>query len=170
MGSGTVLVESARLGLPAHGYEVNPAAYLLGRVYQLCNVTLAERRELLDETERVLAQKRPAVFELPLFSIIARETPPPGNGYEWIKEVHDERVRILIEALIVLLDAAVTGDDAYATKWSAIREIVVSLPFTKTPVLPSLGDARCLPLREGTIDFVLSSPPYINVFNYHHFS
>jgi hypothetical protein len=31
-----------------------------------------------------------------------------------------------------------------------------------------LGDARSLLLPDAAIDFVLSSPPYINVFNYHH--
>jgi hypothetical protein len=29
------------------------------------------------------------------------------------------------------------------------------------------GDARKLPLTNSTIDFVLTSPPYVNVFNYH---
>jgi hypothetical protein len=62
MGSGTVLVEAARLGLPAHGCEVNPAAYLLGRVYELCNLTVHERRELLHNAEVILTRVRPAAF------------------------------------------------------------------------------------------------------------
>src|SRR5579884_4266749 len=28
-------------------------------------------------------------------------------------------------------------------------------------------DARSLPLRDDEVDFVITSPPYINVFNYH---
>src|SRR5258706_6216575 len=51
MGSGTVLVESALLGFPAHGYEVNPAAYLLARIYELCNLAVQERLEVLDKAE-----------------------------------------------------------------------------------------------------------------------
>jgi hypothetical protein len=75
---------------------------------------------------------------------------------------------MLLEALVVLLDEDSAPDHSYASKWSAIREIVAGLPFSRSPVNPSLGDARALRLPDGAIDFVLSSPPYINVFNYHH--
>lgn len=67
MGSGTVLVESARLSFSSHGCEVNPAAYLLGRVYELCNLEPAERNGLLDKAEAILTRVRPSAFELPLF-------------------------------------------------------------------------------------------------------
>jgi hypothetical protein len=77
MGSGTVLVESARLGLPAHGYEVNPAAYLLARVYELCNAPVDERRALLNDAEAILTRTRPGAFELPLFSSDALAASPP---------------------------------------------------------------------------------------------
>jgi hypothetical protein len=168
MGSGTVLVESARLGLPAHGYEVNPAAYLLARVYELCCLTAAARRELLDKAETVLTGARPAAFELPLFPTGPTEAPLPGNDSDWVRATPDPRVRMLLEALVVLLDEDSAPDESYASKWSAIREIVAGLPFSSTPVHPALGDARALRIADGAIDFVLSSPPYINVFNYHH--
>lgn len=168
MGRGTVLVESARLGLPVHGFEVNPAAYLLGRVYELCALTTAERRELLENTEKVLTQARPAAFEPPLFRSGSTEASLPSIRSDWMRATPDARVRMLFEALVVLLDENSAPDDLYATKWSVIREIVASLPFTRSPVHASLGDARALPLPDGAADFVLSSPPYINVFNYHH--
>jgi len=168
MGSGTVLVEAARLGFPVHGYEVNPAAFLLGRVYELCNLAAAERRDLLDEAEAILTRARPAAFELPLFRREADAVSLPDNGSDWVRASSDPRVRILLEALVVLLDGDAAGDNEFANTWSTIREIVVSLPFTKTPVRALLGDARSLSLPDGAIDFVLSSPPYINVFNYHH--
>ncbi len=168
MGSGTVLVESARLGLPVHGYEVNQAAYLLGRVYELCTVTASERRQLVEKAETVLTRARPAAFELPLFRTGPTEGPLPCIGSDWVRAAPDPRVRMLLEALVVLLDEDSAPDHSYASKWSAIREIVAGLPFSGSPVHPSLGDARALRLPDGAIDFVLSSPPYINVFNYHH--
>lgn len=168
MGSGTVLVESARLGLPAHGYEVNPAAYLLGRVYELCNLTVHERRELLDNAEAILTRVCPTAFELPLFRTAGGVASLPSNGSAWISSTPDPRVRMLLEALVILVDEDAAPDDAYTSKWSTIRDIVAGLPFTETPVRPSLGDARSLLLPDATIEFVLSSPPYINVFNYHH--
>ena len=168
MGSGTVLVEAARLGFPVHGYEVNPAAFLLGRVYEFCNLAAAERCALLDEAEAILTRARPAAFELPLFRSDAAGVSLPANSSDWVRASSNAGVRILLEALVVLLDGHGAGDSEFATTWSTIRDIVVRLPFTKTPVRALLGDARSLSLPEGAIDFVLSSPPYINVFNYHH--
>lgn len=168
MGSGTVLVEAARLGLTAHGYEVNPAAYLLARVYELCLLTPAERRRLLDGAETVLAHTRPAAFELPLFRTRATPLHYSESGSDLVRASPDPQIQMLLDALVVLANEDSAPDHSYASKWSLIREIVTHLPFSATPVHPTLGDARALRLGDGVIDFVLSSPPYINVFNYHH--
>ncbi|MBI1748193.1 MAG: hypothetical protein HYR55_16645 [Acidobacteria bacterium] len=168
MGSGTVLVEAARLGLAAYGYEVNPAAYLLGRVYELCIFTEAERRALLDSAETVLIRARPSAFELPLFRLETTGAPRAGNDSKWIPETLDPRARMLLEALVVLLDDDSAADASFTSKWSIIRTVVAGLPYSTHAVDASLGDARALSLPDDSIDFVLTSPPYINVFNYHH--
>jgi hypothetical protein len=168
MGSGTVLVESARLGCPAYGLEVNPAAYLLGRVYELCNTSAPERRALLDEAEAILMRMRPATFDLPLFPSMGGEAVPLSDCLEWVTEITDQRVRILLEALVVLLDGDVDSSQLWMSKWAVVRDIVLGLPYTANPIRALFGDARHLPLPNASIDFVLSSPPYINVFNYHH--
>jgi hypothetical protein len=167
MGSGTVLIESARLGFAAYGYEVNPAAYLLGRVYELCTLTETERRELLERFETVLTRARPSAFELPLFRIERQEAPLASAHSEWTRAASHPRVQMLLEALVVLLDD-LDDDASYASKWSTIRAVVADLPYSTSPVHASLGDARALSLPADSIDFVLCSPPYINVFNYHH--
>jgi len=131
-------------------------------------LTAAARRELLDKAETVLTRARPAAFELPLFRTRPTEAAPPNNNFDWVRAARDPRVRMLLEALVVLLDGDAAHDHSYASKWSAIREIALGLPFSRAPVHPSLGDARALHLPDETVDFVLSSPPYINVFNYHH--
>src|SRR6266581_2988390 len=168
MGSGTVLVESALLGLPSHGYEVNPAAYLLARIYGLCNLSVRERHEVLDSAEAILTRVRPAAFGLPLFRTTEATFPLAGSASDWTSTTSDPRVRMLLEALVVLVDEDTDRDETFAGKWSTIRDVVVGLPFTRAPVQPCLGDARSLLLPDSAIDFVLSSPPYINVFNYHH--
>lgn len=168
MGSGTVLVEAARLGLVAHGYEVNPAAYLLGRVYELCGLAQAERRVLLDRAESVLTRVRPSAFELPLFRSEPPDVPIAGRDSAWIPDSVDPRVRTLLEALVVLLDDDSADDASYASNWSTIRTVVAELPHSNRAVHASLGDARAIRLPDHSVDFVLTSPPYINVFNYHH--
>jgi len=168
MGSGTVLVEAARLGLAAHGYEVNPAAYLLARVYELCAIPKVERPALLDAAEAVLTRARPSAFELPLFRSKSTHTPVPEPAAFWISEAVDQRVRVLLEAFLVLLNDHSADDDFYASKWATVQTVVLELPYSDRRVLASLGDARALTLPDHSVDFVLTSPPYINVFNYHH--
>lgn len=168
MGSGTVLVEAAWLGLAAYGCEVNPAAFLLGRVYELCCLDQAERRALLDSAESVLIRARPSAFELPLFRARSTVAPITDGDPVWIPNDVDPRVRMLLEALVVLLDDDSADDNAYASKWATIRSVVGELPHSHRPVQAFLGDARAIHLPDRSVDFVLSSPPYINVFNYHH--
>jgi hypothetical protein len=127
MGSGTVLVESARLAYPAYGVEVNPAAYLVGRVYELCNTAGPERDVLLCEAEAVLTKMRPTAFDLPLFSTGGAGVSPRSLDHpEWIPEPTDPRVRMLLDALMVLLDEDTESDQSYVSKWAAVREIVLA--------------------------------------------
>jgi hypothetical protein len=168
MGSGTVLVEAARLGLAAHGYEINPAAYLIARVYEFCGLLEQERRALLGAAECILTQVRPSAFELPLFRSEPRRHPSTGRGPSWIPDSVDPRVRTLLEAFVVLLDDENAADDSYTRKWATVRSVVIGLPYSTHTVHASLEDARALPLPDDSVDFVLTSPPYINVFNYHH--
>src|SRR5437879_4233144 len=53
-GSGTVLYEAGRLGLPAFGAEINPAACKMGQAYRLINVALPGRRELVRRLDALL--------------------------------------------------------------------------------------------------------------------
>ncbi len=172
MGSGTVLVEAARLGLAAYGCEINPAAFLLGRVYELCRLNQTERCALLDRAESVLTCVRPSAFEPPLFaagSTTPSSLPLLDEGYPVrVPNEIDPYVRRLMEALVVLLNDNSPDDQRCADKWATIRSIVEELPDSRRPVQAFLGDARAIPLPDGSVDFVLSSPPYINVFNYHH--
>ena len=48
-GSGTSLVEAARLDLPACGGDLDPTGVALARVYRLVNLDVAGRTALLDE-------------------------------------------------------------------------------------------------------------------------
>ncbi len=50
-GSGTVLQESARLGLSATGLEINPSAYAMSKFFTFCNTSVAERNKFCDAFE-----------------------------------------------------------------------------------------------------------------------
>jgi SAM-dependent methyltransferase len=53
------------------------------------------------------------------------------------------------------------------SKLMTLAELVRELPFSFQPIKADLQDARALPLQSQMVDFVVTSPPYINVFNYH---
>ena len=52
VGSGTSLVEAARLELPACGADINPAAVALARVYRLANLNTSSGRRCSAGCER----------------------------------------------------------------------------------------------------------------------
>ncbi|WP_089725598.1 DNA methyltransferase [Candidatus Thiosymbion oneisti] len=171
VGSGTVLVESAHLGHEAFGYEVNPAAELLAKVYTFTVYNRRERLSLISSTDSYLSTYIP--LGLPLFEPIGADSNDDVSITPLISsltKLDNRDVRTLIEALIVKLDLRDKSISAefFWSKWNELRSLVESLPQSGKTVSVTLGDARYLPLDDSVIDFVLTSPPYINVFNYHH--
>jgi hypothetical protein len=75
----------------------------------------------------------------------------------------------LLEALVVLLNVGNRDidDDTVASAWGKLRQRVLSLPYADSPIELANCDARSLPLPAECVDLVVTSPPYINVFNYH---
>lgn len=170
VGSGTVLCEAARLGFPALGTEINPAAITLARVYELCNTPTTDRSHLLqaveadlsrlvDDEHSLLDQSRTrGSGQTPIARLLRAVSSAPSRSR-----------RTILEALITLLDVFYnkpTGSLIWA-KWKILKRLVGGLPFSSARIQACLYDARQLPLPDSTADFVLTSPPYINVFNYH---
>ena len=173
LGSGTVLLESGMAGLKANGTEINPAAAMLAQTYHLINIPVDSRRSHLQAVSSLLhAEFLP---NLPLFQNIDGDQ--GETSFEAVKlklvgllsKVDDRFQRGLLETLITLLDFYQT--DISAKKifkvWTNLRKLVVGLPFSCQPIAVFLSDAREVPLADSSIDLVITSPPYINVFNYH---
>ncbi len=77
--------------------------------------------------------------------------------------------RILAAALVVLCDFYQKHLDVARIHrvWWRLVHMVRGLPESDAPVTVRHADARNLPLESDSVDLVLTSPPYINVFNYH---
>jgi DNA modification methylase len=168
-GSGTVLYEAGSLGMPVVGSEINPAGCKMAQIYCLINSRADKRKIYTTRLERALEdclpEKEPSLFTM------------NGKGAqrcikEALVEIYaglDEPVtRSLLEALIVLLDfyQEVNEEKVYGT-WAKLKARVLSLPESDAPIRLLNCDARRLPLKHCEADFVVTSPPYINVFNYH---
>lgn len=80
-----------------------------------------------------------------------------------------ELVGTLYKACIVLLDFR--KDELTRAKVLSVSRVVHNfvqkLPFPDSPVTVFNSDARKVPLENSVIDLAITSPPYINVFNYH---
>jgi hypothetical protein len=165
LGSGTLLVEAARLDLPCFGTEINPAACALASVYELTTLTPRARAAALAAATHVIDAAAPRD---PLFA--TRPASAPGEALlAACAAARSRDVRRLLHALIVLLDIGRRPLDAdiVGRAWSRLHKIVDGLPYTRASVQLEMGDARQLSCAAQTVDLVLTSPPYINVFNYH---
>jgi len=169
VGSGTVLLEAGLLGKQATGVEINPAAVALSRVYEFINVPIPDRRIALSAVENTLRSS--LGHSGPLFG----EAASPGERVvsaallaAW-RETTDWRESVVLRALVLLSQVSREGgsqDRAWRT-WHRLAKLVLKLPHSNLPIRVVHADARAIGLPSEGIDLVLTSPPYINVFNYH---
>ena len=158
LGAGTVLGECARLGLRSYGIELNASAYLMAKTYELVNIELDKRKELIDDVDSFINTISLSGDDKVLDELVLAA-----------KSAHDERKRILLSTLVVLLDVYnnVVSCALVITKWNGLKRIVNQLPYSRAKITAEMGDARCLSLADNSVDLIITSPPYINVFNYH---
>lgn len=167
VGSGSVLFEASRLGLRSIGVDVNPAAVVLSRVCTLVSKTGEERQKALDACNDYLWRRlgdglfsRNLSGDLTLSSLRQR--------LEDLADLPDTQV-ICIEAALLLAfgnkDHCSPRDLKKAL--GRLRSCVAGLPTNTGSVEVIHGDARSTDVPSDTVDLVLTSPPYINVFNYH---
>ncbi len=172
VGSGTSLLEAARLNLPACGGDLNPAAVALAQVYRLANLDAAERRAVLDELREGLVE----AIGLPCGPLFLGEVQSLEDRsalesalVELWRESSPGAAQTLTAALVVLCDFHREHLDAETVHKTRLRleRIVRTLPESTRPIGVHHADARALPIESGVADMVLTSPPYINVHNYH---
>jgi SAM-dependent methyltransferase len=164
-GSGTVLFEAAARSLRAYGFEVNPAAWSFSKLYEFANLPPEEREFHLAELRHRIEDEFPVI----LFS---NKELTPGEAQDRITRIGQsigDKAQILCNALVVLLDIYNNhlSDEMVQSKMIALCQLIRRLPYSTGEIKVDLQDARNLPLANQSIDFVITSPPYINVFNYH---
>jgi len=173
-GSGTVLQESARLGFGATGFEINPSAYAMSKFFSFCNFSNGDRNDFCNSFETKLnlylqnlnGQKvyvdkvdyREAYFNLLNFAI----------GFDKLIETKQERIFFMNILFQSEKDKNLTVKESVNKSFQYTKKSLLELPFSNSPVNAKLLDARVSGnVLANSIDFILTSPPYINVFNYH---
>lgn len=177
VGSGTTLFEASAKSLACYGAEINPSAIEMAETVHFANVPLIERKKTITFAEE-FAQKYTRPFIWDLFSNLTQE-PRPCEEFdqtleivfrEMLQEAKDEPFihHILVNTLIRYM--SFKSPRTAADFLLALREhgkIIESIPYSEKECRVMHTDARSIPLPDHSIDLVITSPPYINVFNYH---
>ena len=137
MGSGTVLVEAARLGLPGIGSEINPAAVAMSRTYQLTNIPPKEREHYITRISGWLQQNMPEplrLFETP--EVLKKKLVDLAMGTDGVEQS-------LAELLVVMADFYKPGLslDRILKIWERLSSTVLELPYSRQPIQVFNSDA-----------------------------
>lgn len=156
LGSGTVLAESARKGLEAYGTELNASAYYMAKIYELSNLSIEDRKKIIAYVNNKISKIKDDVDIIDGLTKIVNET-KCNNIYN------------VVSALIIVMDIFKNDISMQLLniKWRWLRNIIETLPYTKKKIEAIQGDARNTGLEDNTADLLITSPPYINVLNYH---
>jgi len=168
-GSGTVLFEAARLGIAAVGTEINPAAVNLASIYCLTRLNQKQRQllaykfiELTKDIDQIIPLLKNTNID-----------PAQILLQKWKQTQKHQLVNGLAEALAALITLAdFSKRPLQVKKVLSIRTRLITL-IRKLPTNPlggitvHLADARNTGLSSNNIDLIITSPPYINVYNYH---
>lgn len=155
-GSGTTLCEAARKGISAYGMELNASAYYMAKTYELANKSLPERKALIDSVEQILTSISKTDEILPTITRAIQQNNPSA-------------LSALLSTLIILIDLFNNelSISLLHTKWTGLKKTVLEIPFSTAQIKVDMGDSRKLGCNSGEATLLITSPPYINVFNYH---
>ncbi|MEI6044991.1 MAG: DNA methyltransferase [Chloroflexota bacterium] len=177
-GSGTTLFECARRRLTCYATEINPSAIEMARTIYFVNLSSSERNQYIQEAEQFIkTHVGELVIDLFNYQNHNITSIPQGKfSLEAITTVLTQQkaklnlyvCNLLINTIIrsVSSKESPTPDD-FLRAFREHCQIVESLPHNKEVYEVFHTDARKVPLPDNTIDLIITSPPYINVFNYH---
>jgi len=174
VGSGTVLFESARRSLECYAAEINPSAVIMASTAYFMNVEPELRQKYI---KRAISIAESILFlnDWNLFTYKTYDESKDNISFEKTFEILIDKaennkfiLNIFFNALIRCLNS--NRHDRNKKLFKAIKEhttIIKSLPYTPVTIGLFHTDARAIPLKSQSINKVITSPPYINVFNYH---
>lgn len=173
-GSGTVLLEAAARDLNAFGVEINPAAYAMAKFSTLSALSQSDRVNLSKDVEAMIADTsrdfgdRSLWEDSPNFRAKAKNLLDFGRA---LLDRSETKKQTLLAALTLFQAESVRNGDLNAAVrkgYSKLREQLIGLPRVSVTPRVHLCDARMTSkVITEECDFLLTSPPYINVFNYH---
>jgi DNA modification methylase len=173
-GSGTVLQEAAKLDIKATGIEINPAAYAMSKFFTFCNLPFNERFEYCNNFELKLNIYLSNLNGQKVFSENSDYRLAYANllnfADKFSQTLTDKQERVLLLNLLFQSekDKGLYLKDSIYKSFQYVKNAILGLPFTVQPINALLKDSRSAGNEfKNEVDLILTSPPYINVFNYH---
>ena len=173
-GSGTVLLESAYRGIASYGTELHPAAYAMARFSTLSSLSTRQRLHLCEAVEAHVNHVAVQFKDYPLWQKQATFRDSASNLLEFGKLLLDrcEGEMQTLLATLVLFETESTRKGALVASlhqaFNGIAAHLLQLPRLHTAPQVFCCDARMAhEVIDAPCDLLITSPPYINVFNYH---
>nr|VFK39143.1 MAG: Putative RNA methylase family UPF0020 [Candidatus Kentron sp. TC]VFK54916.1 MAG: Putative RNA methylase family UPF0020 [Candidatus Kentron sp. TC] len=173
-GSGTVLLEAASRDLVAYGLELNPAAYAMAKFFTLANFSFKHRIDLASQVEKHMSASFRDFGDLPLWESSSSYREKAKNllliGRALFDSCQTKSETLLIALTLFEAEATRNGEllPTVRNAFERIRSRLYRLPHVECAPRVSLCDARLADTAiHAECDMILTSPPYINVFNYH---
>lgn len=156
LGSGTVLGECARKGIKAYGVELNVSAYYMAKTYEIANLPVKQRDEVIQRIDS-------------LFSSIYCNDQIIRTIITEIDKSEDSVYKNLLCTTVILLDIFYNDLtlELLWKKWKLLKSSISHIPESEKEIVADWGDSRHIRLKDQSADLLITSPPYINVFNYH---
>jgi DNA modification methylase len=170
-GSGTTLYESARLNLSCYGIDIHPAAHLFSSIVSFCRLNHLERENILAivcnlAQKNIVCSENTELFAL-LYPNSGSFTEQLLNFYQDCQKTFFTYLIATVSIMIAMGNSENTTVQKFFKSLNTVVEIIKNLPYTNVPIYSFLTDARYLNLPKSSFDLIVTSPPYINVFNYH---
>ena len=172
VGSGTTLFEATRKHMLCYGVEINPAAGEMAKTASFANIQHHERNQYFEEAYDLIEECL-GIYLHPLLHH-PRDVECEKPWEQSLKELMRQAVRSpLVENIILntmlryYLSQKQDHPSNFLQGFDKHKAVVEQLPYSEKPCKFFLCDARSIPLSDETVDFIITSPPYINVFNYH---
>ena len=165
-GSGTTLAEATRHQMAAIGAEINPAALELARIFTMAELEPTARQGVLEQ-----ARQRLMDFILgrdgSLFGAVSDDIlKDVVNVYHHCQSPYEANI-IAVAMMLAMGDKRELEADRLDRAFAQVADVIASLSSERVSCSVHLADARKLPIHDESIDLIITSPPYINVFNYH---
>ena len=174
-GSGTVLLTSLERRLDVIGCEINPAAYAMSKFFEIGAMPIDKKRDLCEAVWQLLS-KSTSDIDKPIHQ--ESKTHNYREHYENLIAFARQLLKLSVGKyqLVLTLNILFKMEKykklsllhGWQKAYGEVSSFLTSLPESVSLVSALLSDARNLHSSiDRKVDLIITSPPYINVFNYH---